>query len=72
MNDNSVTIYNILKYWLKKKRSVLGNLVGTRSLNVKVHPEKKCNQKKLDRESNPLSDTVELFLIAVFYIMVGF
>jgi hypothetical protein len=48
MNDNSVTIYSILKYWLKK-RSVLGNLVGTRSLHVKVHPGKKPQSKKTRR-----------------------
>ena len=64
MNDNSVTIYNV-NIGYKKKRSVLGNLVGTMSLKVKVDPEKKPQSKKnptvSDRESNPLSDTVECF-----------
>jgi hypothetical protein len=32
----------------------------------KFTPKKNCNQKKLDRESNPLSDTVEFFWLRFF------
>ena len=44
---------------------------SSRSLPVKVHPEKKSggreNSTVIDRESNSLSITVEFFLIAVFF-----
>jgi hypothetical protein len=59
----------------KTKRSVLGSLVGTRSLPRKVHPEKKTQSKTrryldrevIDRKYDALSITIEFFLIAVFF-----
>jgi hypothetical protein len=49
--------------------STLGCLVGTRSFTKEVHTEKNRNQKNStvsDRESDPPSDSVEFFLVAVF------
>ena len=46
MNNYLVILYNI--NICKTERSVLGSLVGTRGLPLKIHPEKKRNQKKLD------------------------
>ena len=57
---------------LVTKRSVLGSLVGTRSLSTKVQQEKtaiKKNSTVSDKESNYLSRTVEFFLIAVFFLV---
>jgi hypothetical protein len=67
----SVIFYNINIGKNKKEcYRYCSSLVGTSSLHLKVHPEKKRNQKNStvsDRESNHLPYPVEIFLIAVFF-----